>query len=191
MILFAFLLRGECSVWIKCSVPPEPANGNLAASSGTPPARGDQLYRGKKDLGDAATARPLPSQGTTCLCPPVTLQAPGGPKHPPIRSPEFSWGQVVQTLGKNWLERRLLGINLIEMQFRDLLCVEPVHHGRGLAGLGNLRSQFMETEAFQVRHKWFWWSWMLMGRSEGVLTYKSITGKYLENGKRLCYPFYA
>ena len=40
MILLAFLLRGECSVWIKCSVPPKPANGNPAASSGTPPAPG-------------------------------------------------------------------------------------------------------------------------------------------------------
>ena len=40
---------------------------------------------------------------------------------------------------------------LVKMQFRDLLCVEPVHHGRGLGGLGSLRSQFMETEAFQVR----------------------------------------
>ena len=148
MILFAFLLRGECSVCIKCSVPPEPANGNPAASSGTPPARG--LYRGKKDLGDAATARPLPSQGTTCLCPPVTLQAPGGPKHPPIRSLLRS---SCTNFGEKLVGKKTLGVNLIEMQFRDLLCVEPVHHGRGLAGLGNLRSQFMETEAFQVRPK--------------------------------------
>ena len=29
--------------------------------------------------------------------------------------------------------------------------MEPVQHGRGLGGLGSLRSQFMETEAFQVR----------------------------------------
>ena len=93
--------------------------------------------------------------------------------------------EVVQTLGKNWLERRLLGINLIEMQFRDLLCVEPVHHGRGLAGLGNLRSQFMETEAFQVRQKWSWCSCVLMGRS---INKKKYGWKIFRKGEKIMLP---
>ena len=183
MILFAFLLRGECSVWIKCSVPPEPANGNPAANSGTPPARGAlQRQEGfRRCCHREATSLPGDHLPLSASDPPNSR----GTKTSTYQESRILLRPSCTNSGEKLVGKKTLGINLIEMQFRDLLCVEPVHHGRGLAGLGNLRSQFMETEAFQVRHKWFWCSCMLMGRSEGVLTYKSITGKYIYNPSKI------
>ena len=106
---------------------------------GQRPFQGESGRGGKLGGAGDAAARPLCSQGTTCLCPPVPSQAPEGPR------PASTYQSGILLLEQS------LRQNLVKMQFRDLLCVEPVHHGRGLGGLGSLRSQFMETEAFQVR----------------------------------------
>ena len=86
-----------------------------------------------------------------CCCEPRGHFAPRGPLAYPRQSPLKLPRDQNLDLSRVKLFKLSKRHKLVKMQFRDLLCVEPVHHGRGLGGLGSLRSQFMETEAFQVR----------------------------------------
>ena len=57
---------------------------------GQRPSQGESLARYWEQAMLLRAARPFCSQGTTCLCQPVPLQAPEGPKPRPIRGLTFA-----------------------------------------------------------------------------------------------------
>ena len=132
-----------------CNVCTPPLDGNIqhGLSASSPPER---TNRRPAAFSRGIRAREIGSS-KRCCCEPRGHFAPRGPLAYPRQSPlKLPRDQNLDLSGVK-LFKLSKRHKLVKMQFRDLLCVEPVHHGRGLGGLGSLRSQFMETEAFQVR----------------------------------------